>query len=506
MIVATAGANGSIAPSGTSYYSLNATPTYTFTANAGYHVSAVTVDGSPVTLAGSYTFGAISANHTIDVQFTVNPAVSAIANLSATQVRTGNDADGTTKITLAWSGVPSGSTVEVWRKGYGNYPEYDDGATPGSIPSAPTSYPPTGWTLTSVSASGQTDEPSSRDFYYYVAYVTDQYGTRSDVSNRTGGTLNYHLGDVSDGATAGQGDNSVSTPDLSLLGAHYGLRGSAVDAYNYLDVGPTTDLSVNARPTTDNKINFEDLAMFAINYSPVTSVVATHARPGAAQSDAVTLAVPALPAVGEEIAVRVDFTGTGRMQALSVALTWDPAVVDPVGYTAGDMVLDQGGLVLQDEPGTVDGASFAGPGTGLVGSGEFATLRFRVKAAGDAKFGFAKVEARDMQNHTIMPQHSVAAVAPKVFATAFAPAMPNPFNQRTTLRFSLAKVARADLQVFSVDGRLVRTLSNGVREAGEYQVEWNGTDDSGRPLNAGVYYVRLVTPQLKQTRVVTFLK
>ena len=158
--------------------------------------------------------------------------------------------------------------------------------------------------------------------------------------------------------------------------------------------------------------------------------------------DAVTLAVPALPAVGEEIAVRVDFTGTGRMQALSVALTWDPAVVEPVGYTAGDMVLDQGGLVLQDEPGTVDGASFAGPGTGLVGSGEFATLRFRVKAAGDAKFGFAKVEARDMQNHTIMPQHSVAAVAPKVFATAFAPAMPNPFNQRTTLRFSLAKVAQ----------------------------------------------------------------
>jgi hypothetical protein len=183
VIVATAGANGSIAPSGTSYYSLNATPTYTFTANAGYHVSAVTVDGSPVTLAGSYTFGALSANDTIDVQFTVNPAVSAIANLSATQVRTGNDADGTTKITLAWSGVPSGSTVEAWRKGYGNYPGYDNGPTPGSIPSALTSYPPTGWTLTSVSASGQTDEPSSRDFDYYVAYVTDQYGTRSDVSN-----------------------------------------------------------------------------------------------------------------------------------------------------------------------------------------------------------------------------------------------------------------------------------------------------------------------------------
>lgn len=141
-----------------------------------------------------------------------------------------------------------------------------------------------------------------------------------------------------------------------------------------------------------------------------------------------------------------------------------------------------------------------------MGSGEFATLRFRVKAAGEPKFGFAKVDARDAANHTFRLQQSVAAVAPKVFATAFAPAMPNPFNQRTTFRFSLSKPGRADLQVFSVDGRLVRTLSSGMREAGEFQVEWNGTDDSGRPLNAGVYYARLVTPQFTKTRVVTFLK
>ena len=154
----------------------------------------------------------------------------------------------------------------------------------------------------------------------------------------------------------------------------------------------------------------------------------------------------------------------------------------------------------------MDGASFAGSGQGLVGDGEFATVQFRVKAAGDPRIAFARVEGRDAQNQSIDVTAKVAAVTPRTFATAFAPAMPNPFNQRTTFRFSLAKSARADLQVFSVDGRLVRTLANGVREAGEYQVEWKGTDDSGRPLNAGVYYVRLVTPQLKQTRVVTFLK
>jgi hypothetical protein len=140
-----------------------------------------------------------------------------------------------------------------------------------------------------------------------------------------------------------------------------------------------------------------------------------------------------------------------------------------------------------------------------VGSGEFATLRFRVKAAGDAKFGFAKVEARDMQNHTIMPQHSVAAVAPKVFATAFAPAMPNPFNQRTTFRFSLSKPGRADLQVFAWTAAwCARCRTVCVRRASSRS---SGTVPmTGPPAQRRRMLRPTVTPQLKQTRVVTFLK
>src|SRR5204862_4584153 len=92
------------------------------------------------------------------------------------------------------------------------------------------------------------------------------------VSAMTGGTLDYHLGDVSDGVTAGQGDNKVTTADVSLLGAHYGASGPALAPYSYLDVGPTTDHSVNARPTTDGVADFEDLVMYALNYYPHASV------------------------------------------------------------------------------------------------------------------------------------------------------------------------------------------------------------------------------------------
>ena len=504
-IVATAGPNGSITPSGTVLVSLNATPSFTFAADPGYHVLSVTVDGGAVALTSPYTFAPVNSNHTIDAQFEANPAVAAITTLAATQVRTGNDADGTTQITLTWTPVPAGSTVEVWRKGYGNYPEYDDGPTPGSVPVIPASYPPAGWTLTSVSTPGSTDEPSSRDFWYYVAYVRDEFGTVSPVSNRTSGTLNYHLGDVTDGTVPGLGDNHVNTADVSVIGAHYGITGSAVDAVNYLDVGPTTNTSVHGRPMTDNKVNFEDLVMFAINYFPVTSAPSAKARPAAAANDVLTLKVPDAGAVGSDVAVRIDYAFTGRIQAVSARLSYDPAVVQPVSYTAGDAVLAQGGVVLSAEPGTVDGASFAGGGQGLVGEGEFATLHFRVIAAGDPKFGFASVDARDSQNRSAAVNSGVLAVSPRTFVTAFAPAMPNPFARTTTFAFTLAKAGRAELEVFSVDGRRVRTLSSGVADAGEHRLEWNGTDDSGRSLAAGVYYARLVTPQGRFTRVVTFL-
>lgn len=87
-----------------------------------------------------------------------------------------------------------------------------------------------------------------------------------------------------------------------------------------------------------------------------------------------------------------------------------------------------------------------------------------------------------------------------------APAMPNPFFASTALRFSLAQPGRIELTVFSVDGRRVRSLASGMHAAGDHQVEWDGRDDAGRLVREGVYYARLVTPQLKQTRVVTFLK
>jgi len=65
---------------------------------------------------------------------------------------------------------------------------------------------------------------------------------------------------------------------------------------------------------------------------------------------------------------------------------------------------------------------------------------------------------------------------------------PNPSNGETVINYSLSKSSRVNLSLFDVNGRLVKVLVNGVKEAGSHTVRLNGGS-----LTAGVYFYRLQT-------------
>jgi len=77
---------------------------------------------------------------------------------------------------------------------------------------------------------------------------------------------------------------------------------------------------------------------------------------------------------------------------------------------------------------------------------------------------------------------------------------PNPFNPKTTLSFALPADCRARLAVFDVRGRRLCVLADGPLTAGEHAFTWDGTDDSGRQVAAGVYFARLEAGELAQSR------
>ena len=500
-ITSTAGAGGSISPAGATSVTYGQNQSYTITPDACYTIADVKVDGVSVGAVASYTFNNVTADHTIAATF-FGGIANPVTGLAVQQVKTGNGSSGLTGVQINFTAPVGTATVEVYRKGFGGYPQYS-----GSVPSAPGAYPPVGWTLASgVSTSGGVDVPSSRDFYYYVAYALDACGNASPVSAVAGGVLDYHLGDVSDGSTPGQGDNTVNTADASLLGAHYGASGSSLAPYAYLDVAPTTNKTTNARPTPDGVVDFEDLIMFALNYAPKVSGPA-HAVPLASipAGEAIDVQTPVVAEAGQTFEVPMTLTAGGSLQGLSVALDWDRSVVALEGTDAGTFVSGQGGVVLSPAAGRVDAALLGVGAQGLVGQGRLATLRFRVLKDGAPHFVVNRVVGRDANNRdvTVAVRSTDSFVNAPATQTDLYPVIPNPTRGNAAVRYSLTKRGRVNVALFSVDGRLVKTLARGVQDAGQYQIMWDGTDAQGSLAKPGMYYVRFETDGMRKTRVLS---
>ena len=68
---------------------------------------------------------------------------------------------------------------------------------------------------------------------------------------------------------------------------------------------------------------------------------------------------------------------------------------------------------------------------------------------------------------------------------------PNPFRGGTALAFDLPAQSRARLDIYNVAGRKVTTVVDREFPAGRHSVRWNGTDDSGRKVPAGIYFYRI---------------
>ena len=428
---------------------------------------------------------------------TIEDVPAAVGDLAATRLTSGNDADGTSRIQLAFTVTPFADTAEVYRAPFGGYPRYDDAG--GFIPPTP-SYPPDPpWVRTAVTASGQTDEPSNRDAWSYVVFLKNAAGAVSGVSNKTAPTPNYALGDVSNGVTAGVGDNQVTDVDVSLLGAHYGISGSAItDAgVSYLDVGPTVDFSLGSRPFTDNRIDFEDLIVFASNYglvsSPATIVAGADASVRAARGpERLALDAPQAVEAGATFTATVRMHGEGRAQGVSAGLVWDGSVAEAVSVASDGWLEAQKGVVLSPGPGAVDAALLGVRARGITGEGALATVTFRARRAGDPAVRFGRVLARDAANRPLPPGALVTTdrTAAPASTALLAPA-PNPAAGASTISFTLARAGAVELAVYSATGRRVRTLVRGDTPAGMHTFTWAGDDDARRSVAPGLYYARL---------------
>jgi hypothetical protein len=85
-------------------------------------------------------------------------------------------------------------------------------------------------------------------------------------------------------------------------------------------------------------------------------------------------------------------------------------------------------------------------------------------------------------------------------------ASPNPASGPSEIRFQVPRESQVTLRVYDVIGRLVRTLAEGVVPAGAHTASWDGRDESGSRVAAGVYLYRLDSPGVDVSRKMTVIR
>lgn len=180
------------------------------------------------------------------------------------------------------------------------------------------------------------------------------------------------------------------------------------------------------------------------------------------------------------------YTAINQNQQFQIGYATSPDGIDWTKRTPSEPVLGQGDAGAWDAAGVLAPVVLA-TGTGLVmWYGGFSS-------GGDWQTGVATA--------------CFPVAAPEADGVQISRTFPNPFSSQTTIQYSLAKPARVVCRIQDAAGRNVRRLIDGrAIPAGPHKVIWNGRDDRGREVPAGVYFYHLDAGTCSETEKLVLIR
>jgi len=83
---------------------------------------------------------------------------------------------------------------------------------------------------------------------------------------------------------------------------------------------------------------------------------------------------------------------------------------------------------------------------------------------------------------------------------------PNPFNPITRIKYEIKKSGRITIEIFDVKGNKIKKLKDEFQEKGTYLIEWDGKNDYGIEMPAGLYLYSLRSKYRTCTRKMIMIK
>jgi len=148
-------------------------------------------------------------------------------------------------------------------------------------------------------------------------------------------------------------------------------------------------------------------------------------------------------------------------------------------------------------------AAFAGGNGELAGPFSLAGLEIE-RTEASASSGWLYFDDLGIQGKTTSVETALSGAQPAFYELR--QNFPNPFNSTTAIRFQLPERNVVDISVYNLRGQEIKRLISKVVAAGEYQVEWNGTDEQNANLASGVYVIRMHAGRFQASRKVVLLR
>ena len=210
------------------------------------------------------------------------------------------------------------------------------------------------------------------------------------------------------------------------------------------------------------------------------------------------------------VEVRIGATGFSAVNAVHIDLEYDPSGLEFDSFEPGDLF--SGPLVLgpfvREDRSVVDVTTASLSGDVSRESGVVGVIRFRVldSERSDVQIVSFQTADGDWVVDTQVTYENAVGMTAVPGQTRLLGNVPNPFNPTTTISFDLSERAPVRLEVFSVSGRLVRTLASGVHDAGNHEVVWDGRGDDGTSSSSGVYFYRLHSGETVESKRMTLIR
>ncbi len=442
-ITASAGANGSISPSGAVAVVQGANQSFTITANTGFQIADVQVDGVSRGAVGSYTFGNVTANHTIAATFAGNSTFTITASAGA------NGSISPSGAVVVNSGANQTFTIAA-NSGFHVADVQVDGVSRGAVTSYAFTNVLANHTIAASFAATNGTGPWQMASGNYLEDFADIANWTNNFQSGIGATR-YGSVPVEGSGTIPDGFHTTTSTATFVTGTTGGVQ-KGTGTIVLLSTGTTDNTSADA---IDLFLDYTGVTTGTLSFDWATVFNSTGDRKGSLRIYTSTDGATFTELTGADV---LDFqnnvTASGHIGPVALPVSFTNAATARIRFYYHN---GTGGTTGSRPKVSIDNVS-------VTGGGPLATF------------------------HTDPTDGPAAAAVATGFA--WSNISPNPTRGGMQLGFALPSAGDARIDLVDLAGRRVWSVA-GSFPAGAQSVRWDGRATNGRAAPAGVYFARL---------------